>query len=509
MSVPAWVGAIAAAVAAATVLPVAVVMFDAIGSDPTAAVRFLLRPRIAELLTNTVTLVVLTSGATLVIGIGTAWLVERTSLPLRGGWRVLVVAPLAIPAFVNSYSWVSLRPGTDGLAGAVLVTTLSYFPFVFLPVAAALRGMDPALEDSARALGLSRRAVTFRVVLPQLRPAALGGLLLVSIHLLAEFGALELIRFPTFTVAILEQYDTSFTGVSAQVLAAVLVLLCFALLGLEQVARGGHRLARVGSGGRRRPETVPLGRWTSPALVAVTGLVILALGVPAGGLLRWLLAQPDAFSESEAGTGSLAAATLTTVGLAGAAALCALAAALPVAWLATHRHGRLAVMVERATFLASSLPGVVVALALVAVTVHNLPLLYQSTALLVTAYVILFLPRAIVSIRAALAQAPPELIEAARGLGNGPWQAARRVLLPLALPGVMSGGALVFVATTTELTATLLLAPTGTRTLATRFWAASDSLDYATAAPYAIVMVMLSAPLTWLLLRRPDQEITP
>jgi iron(III) transport system permease protein len=494
-------------VAALTLLPVVVVVVRALTSDPAAAVRFLLRPRVAELLGNTLALLVLSGAACLVLGVVAGWLVERTTLPLRGLWRVLLVAPLAVPAFVNAYAWVSLRPGTDGLGAAVLVTSLSYFPFVFLPVAAALRGLDPAREDSARALGLGRAAVLRRVVLPQLRPAALGGLLLVSLHLLAEFGALELIRFPTFTVAILERYDASFTGASAEVLAVVLVVLSLGVLGIEDLARGRARFARLGPGSRRRAETVPLGGWTAPALAALTALAVTALGVPLGSLVRWLAADPDALSETASDTATLLSATLTTVGLSTATAAVTLAAAFPVAWLVTRRHDRLAVLVERATYVASSLPGVVVALALVTLTVRAVPALYQSSAVLVVAYAILFLPLAVVSLRAALEQAPPELLDAARALGVGPTGAVRRVLLPLALPGVLAGGALVVVATATELTATLLLAPTGTRTLATGFWAASGSLDYAAAAPYAVVMVLLSVPLTWLLLRHPTEEV--
>ncbi|MCQ7029770.1 iron ABC transporter permease, partial [Escherichia coli] len=84
-----------------------------------------------------------------VLGVGAAWLVERSSVPARRIWHVLLVAPLAVPAFVNSYAWISLLPDLDTYAGALLVVTLSYFPFVYLPVAAAFRGLDPALEETA------------------------------------------------------------------------------------------------------------------------------------------------------------------------------------------------------------------------------------------------------------------------------------------------------------------------------------------------------------------------
>jgi len=111
-----------------------------------------------------------------------------------------------------------------------------------------------------------------------------------------------------------------------------------------------------------------------------------------------------------------------------------------------------------------------------------------------------------VSIRAAMAHAPEELSEAARALGDGPLRAFVRVLLPLTAPGALAGFAMVFIAVSTELTATLLLAPTGTQTLATAFWTASGSIDYAGAAPYAAAMILVSAPLTYLLLRQPEED---
>jgi iron(III) transport system permease protein len=164
------------------------------------------------------------------------------------------------------------------------------------------------------------------------------------------------------------------------------------------------------------------------------------------------------------------------------------------------------VLVERATYVASSLPGVVIALALVTLSVRYARPVYQTSIVLVAAYGILFIPRAMVSIRAAIAHAPEELTDAARALGDGPLRAFVRVLLPLTAPGALAGFAMVFIATSTELTATLLLAPTGTQTLATAFWSASESIDYAGAAPYAAALVLVSAPLTYLLLRRPDEE---
>jgi iron(III) transport system permease protein len=489
------------AVAAVCVLPLVVITASALELGVGSAWELLWRPRMAELMGNTLSLVALTVTATAVVGVGAAWLVERTTLPGARFWRVLLVCPLAVPAFVNSYAWISLLPQVEGLAGAVLVTTLSYFPFVFLPVSAVLRGLDQGLEDSARSLGHGPWRTFTRAVLPQLRPAALGGMLLVALHLLAEFGVLAMMRFPTFTTAILEQFEVAFNASSGSLLAVVLMALCLAFLTTEFLLRGRQRHARLGRGSARRTSTAQLGRWTPAAIGALGALTVLALGVPIGSIAHWLSLQ-----ETAVDSGGLMTTLWSTIRLALLAAVATVVAAFPVAWLVGRRRTWLSIAVERATYIASSLPGVVIALALVTVSIRYTRPIYQTSALLVLAYGILFIPRAMVTIRASIAHAPPELSEAARALGEGPFGAFRRVLLPLTLPGALAGFAMVFIATSTELTATLLLAPTGTATLATAFWSASDSIDYAGAAPYAAAMIALSAPLTYLLMRRPDEE---
>ena len=500
-SAPPVVVAAGLVVSALCVLPLVVVVVKAfqVGAGPAWALLW--RPRVGELLGNTTSLVVLTVAITAVLGIGSAWLVERTSLPGAGLWRVLMVAPLAVPAFVNSYAWVTVLPNLDGLTGAVLVTSLSYFPFVYLPVAAVLRGLDQSIEDSARSLGLGPWRTFLRAVLPQVRPAALGGLLLVGLHLLSEYGVLAMLRFPTFTTAILEQFEVAFSNSAGSLLALVLIGLCLTLLTVELLLRGTRRHARLGRGTARRATPARLGRWNAPVLAGLTALTLLSLGVPVWSLVHWLGAGNPEFDASV-----LARTLGTTVGLALSAGALTVIAAFPVAWMVSRRRTWLSVAVERLTYVASSLPGVVIALALITLAVHYARPLYQTAFVLVAAYTVLFIPRAMVTIRAAMAHAPEQLSEAARALGDGPLRAFVRVLLPLTAPGALAGFAMVFIAVSTELTATLLLAPTGTETLATAFWAASGSIDYAGAAPYAAAMILVSAPLTYLLLRQPEED---
>lgn len=485
-------------VALLALIPLVYVVTYTVIVGPTQMWELLWRPRILDLLGNTVGIALACMAATGVLGVALAFVVERTDLPGRRLWHGLLVAPLAVPAFVNGYAWVSLDRSINGFSGAFLVITLSYYPLVYLPVVAALRGLDPALEESAWSLGHSRWRSFATVVLPQLKPALLGGVLLVGLHLLAEFGALSLLRFPTFTTAIYDQYGSTFNGRAATAMAGVLVLLCLVLLLAELRFRGRAHYARVGQGTARRtpPVSLDAARW--PLLVAVAGVVVLALGVPTYSLLHWLRVG----TSTSFPLGDLLTAAATTVTLAAIGAAVTTVAAVPVVWLAVRHRGRLSTLVERSTYVANALPGIVVGLALVVASLRLVPVVYQTAVLLVLAYVILFLPRATVSVRAGLEQAPVVLDEVARSLGTSPIETARRVTLPLIAPSLGAGAALVFLAISTELTATLMLSPIGTHTLATEFWSASSELRYGAAAPYALLLVLISVPATLLLVRQ-------
>jgi iron(III) transport system permease protein len=490
------VSATVAILVAATCIPLGYVVWGAISVGWTRAYELVVRPRVGELLFNTVALVVVTVPLCVIIGVAVAWLVERTDVPGRTFWRPMFVAPLAVPAFVNSYAWVGVIPSLHGLWAGVLIATLSYFPFMYLPVAATLRRLDPAVEESARALGSDSAGVFFRVVLPQLRLAILGGGLLIGVHLLAEFGAFAMVRFDTFTVAIFQQFQVTFDGAAGSMLAGVLVVLCLVLLVAEALARGGARYSRIGSGAPRAATPIRLARNMLPVQTGLVALTVLALGVPVWTILRWLwIGGAEVWAVDD-----IATALGQTVGLAAVAAALTTVLAFPVAWVAVRSNGVLARVVEGANYVTSSLPGIVTALALVTVTIHMARPLYQSVALIVFAYVLLFMPRALVNVRAGLAQVPPSLEEASRSLGSSPAVTFLRVTLRLTAPA--AGASLVFVAVATELTATLLLAPTGTRTLSMRFWSFSSELDYAAAAPYALVLVVLAIPVTLVLFRQ-------
>lgn len=456
------------------------------------------RARVGELLANTGLLVLITVPLCVVLGVFVAWLVERTTVFGSRLWAPALAVPLAVPAFVNSYAWVTVAPSLHGLWAAVLITTLSYFPLVYLPVLAALRRLDAQVEESATALGCGRARVFFRVVLPQLRLAMLGGGLLVALHLLSEYGAFAMIRFDTFTTAIFGQFKSTFNGMAGNMLAGVLVLCCLLVLLIEGLARGKSRYARLGSGSALAATPLRL-RWLQlPALLALAAVLAAALGVPLLIIGRWLAKGGAAVWQGH----ELGAALGQTLlyGVVGAVATTALA--FPIAWIAVRFPGRFSKFVEGSNYVTSSLPGIVVALALITVVINWAPFWYQTTVVVIVAYLLMFIPRALVNVRSGLAQVPVGLEEAAQSLGASPRFAFLRVTLRLTAPAAASGMALVFIAIVTELTATLMLSPTGTSTLATQFWSHSAELDYAGAAPFALIMVGVSLPVTYLLFRQ-------
>ena len=502
---PAGLLLLSGAIALLALAPVGFLLDQALSTGWDEVRRLLFRPYVGHLLANTALLVVAGTAACTVLGVGVAWLVERTDLPGRRAWAVLAALPITVPAFVTSYSWVSITPEVQGFAGATAIVTLAYYPLVYLPVAAVLRGMDPALEESARSLGLGPWRTFFRVTVPQTRIALLGGMLLVAIHMLSEFGAFAMLRFQTFTTAIYDQYELSFDGAAASMLASVLVILCLVLLVAELGLRGRGRYARVDSGAARPVPPARLGRAKWAALGGFIALAGLSLGLPLATLIYWIATGSSAGIDLD----TLLAACGTSLALGLGAAVLTTLLALPISFLVVRHPSRTANVIERATYLPFALPGIVVALALIVLSLHHLPALYSTTPLLIVAYAILSLPLALVATRAALAQAPPVHEEVARSLGSRPLAVLVRVTLPRILPGLGAAAALVFLATVTELTATLLLAPIGTDTLATQFWSKASTFSYGAAAPYAALMVAISAAPTYLLTRRLGGVVRP
>lgn len=473
----------------------------------------LLRARTVEVMTNTVLLAGTVALGSALIAVPMAWLTARTDLPGRRWWSVALVLPLVIPSYVGAMTVVAALgprgmlqdalepfgvqrlPEIYGLFGAWLTLTLFTYPYVYLGTRAALRGIDPAIEEAGRSLGFGPWGAFMRCVLPQLRPAVVAGALLAALYAVSDFGVVTLLRFDVFTRVIYVQYRSSFDRSQAAAMAILLVLLAGMVLLAETRARGRAAYYRLGGGAARNAKVVRLGRWRWPALVACSVLIGLALVMPVGVLLYWLF---NGVSGGE-GLNDLALVALHSVGISAIAAAAAVVAALPIAWLAVRYVGRLARTLERLAFIGYALPGIVVALAFVFLGARYLTPLYQTLPLLVIAYVVRFLPQAVGSTRAGLLQVNPRLEEASRNLGRSPVQTASQITIPLSWPGIAAGSALVFLTVMKELPLTLLLRPTEWETLATTVWNASSGGAFGKAAAPALILILVAAVPTLLL----------
>ena len=521
---PPFIWVPAAAIALVMLLPpvyLVIRTFDA-GND---AWGLLFNGRTFDILVRTVTLVVLVTGVCIALGVSVAWLTVRTDLPFRRVFAVLTALPLVIPSYVFALLVViALGPrgtlqgwieplGVDrleltlpifgsqdvfGLAGAVFTLSLLSFPYVLLPVRAALCRVDPALEEASRGLGKGSWTTFYRVTLPLLRPAIVAGALLVALYTLSDFGAVSLLRYQTFTWAIFIQFETAFDRAVAAALSLALVALAMTLLFIETWTRGRGTQYRVTPGAVRDAAQVHLERWRWPLVGVLVLLVFLSLAAPLGILLFWVVrgvssGEPLEFLWSD---------TLSTLQVSLAAAVMAALAGIPVAVLAVRFPGRLTTALERLTFIGFALPGVAVSLAFVFFATAVARPVYQTSFLLVVAYVVLFLPASVGATQASLRQVSPRIEEAARGLGKTPFQAFRLVTFPLLTRGVLAGAALVFLLTMKELPATLILSPIGFSTLATSVWAAASEAFFARAAMPALLLVLTaSVPMALLVVR--------
>ncbi len=485
-------------VAAIVVLPVAITIVQAFQGG-TSAVRDAVNATSLSLVWHTVLLALVVTPVCGVLGVSTAWFVERTRLPGRSFWPLLLVAPLVVPLFVTSYAWATLSTDLTGFWGAAGIVAFSYYPIVFLLVAASLRVMDPALEETARSLGLGPWRAFRRVVMPQIRPALLGGLLLVVLDTLVEFDAFVALKFRAFSGSVYAQYQLSFSASGAAALSLFSIVLClFVLLG-ETRLRGGANYTRISHGVRRGLVRYELGRWTPVVLGALALIVAVSLGIPLALLVHWF-----ANGNGTAGAvgGSLIPATITSVLLGIGSGLVAILLALPVAILAVRHRGWLPTLLERSTYLSFALPDLVAAIALAYGASRLAGFLYGSIPLLVFAEAMLFVPFAVVALRSTLGLIEPSLEDSARSLGLGPLRTAWRVTVPLARPGLAAAGVLVFAFVLGDLSTAQVLLPPNLYTLGTQFWADSQTVAFAAAAPYAAVLIVLAFLSTYVLMSR-------
>ena len=500
-------------------LPLAYLIIRAVGGGADS-LEYLFRERTLTITLNSVVLVVTVTLGAALIGVPFAWLTACTDLPLRRVWLVVGLLTMVVPTYLGSITFVAAfgpkgmlqgvlevlvgverLPDIRGWFGAWLSITLITYPYIVLPVRAALLNSDPALEEAARSLSLSRWTVFRRVTLPQLRPALAGGMLLTALYALSDFGAVSVMRYNAFTRAIYLQYNSSFNRERAAVLALVLIVFTLVLIYLERRASANKHNYRIGTGTRRPLKLVRLGRWKFPALIFCGTLVTIGVLVPAGVLLSWLtgrvMLDPVPVSMYEL--------TMSTFTVSALAALVVAVVAVPLAVLANRSKSNTDRWLVNLAYTGNVLPGIVIALALVFFAANYLPMWYQTLPILILGYATRFLPFSIGATRSALTQINPRLEEAARCLGLKPWQVMLRITFPMARAGILAGAALVFLSAMKELPTTLILSPLGMRTFATRIWSVySEAMLVLVGGPGLLLMAVSALGLVLILWREKE-----
>lgn len=434
-----------------------------------------------------------TAGSVL-IGTFAAWVTTLSGVKGRIALTIAFSLPLALPSYLSAFAWVSWLPGLSGFTGATIVLTFACYPYVMLPVAAAMSRLNPAHEDIARTLGRHQRQIMREVVLPQVRRPIASGALLVALYALSDFGAVAAMRHEVFTWVIYGAYRAGFNPTRAATLSVVLVAAAIVITVGEVFVRG-----KDFSSSRSESEYPRTYRTSAKTyLVAITGSIAVllpAIVVPVVNIVSWTGRATTRNVEWTA----VVTATSRSFLNGSMTAFVTLALALPVAWCAVRNTSMIARIPERLSYVTHSLPGIVVAISIVYVGIRVARPWYQQTPLLIFGQVIIFLPVMIASIRAALEKTPRGLEDMAHTLGADSLRTFIRVTLPIALPGLLAGSALTMLAAVKELPVTLLLRPTGMDTLSTKIWDFSTISDYAAVGPFAVAMLLLAALPTALL----------
>lgn len=526
-------------IAALAGLPLAAILGSSLagGMD---AIAHLARTVLPLYVANTALLMALAGSLAVVIGTGTAWLVSAAAFPGRRVLAVALVLPLAVPAYIAAYIYADILsfagpvqsalraatgwsvadytfPAIRSLPGGALVLALVLYPYVYLLARGAFAAQSLSQFRAARSLGASPRTAFWRVALPAARPAIAGGLALVLMEVLADFGVAEYFAIPTFSTGIFRSWLAMGDKQAALKLAAMMLVFVAVLVIFEARTRTGRSASRDGLAARRGEALVTLGPLGKAlALIACALPVLLGFVIPAGWL-GWLATQDAA----QAATRALGEYISGSLWLGLAAALTCVIAALLLAFAKARSTSPLVTLAIRLGTLGYALPGALLAVGLLAplgafdqsltrmareaVGYTGGLLLTGTSVILIYALSVRFLTVAYNTLDSGLSRIPPNLDAAARSLGAGPARVLARIYAPLLTPSLAAAAALVFIDTLRELPATLILRPFNLETLATRTYRlASDERLVEASIPALILLAAGLLPV--LLLNRIDEK---
>jgi iron(III) transport system permease protein len=513
---PLWL-ALSIALALPTLLPIGVTL-SALVSPDVAIWRHLAQHVLPGVAANTLWLMLGVGLGAGLLGTALAALVALCEFPGRRVFAWALLLPLAMPGYVLAVAVIDLLGYAGALAtalreagvtlpevrsrgGVILVMTLALYPYVYLVARAAFASQGLRALEAARSLGHTPWRAFVRASLPLARPWIAGGVLLVLMETLADFGTVAAFNYDTFTTAIYKAWFGMFSVDAALQVASVLLLVALALVAAEAHSRARQAYTTLGAAPLRR---LPLGRAGGLAAMTGCGLVVLAaFAAPAAQLVRAALRHPGELDAHYLGLLG------NSVALGLLAALLTALAGLALAYAVRRYPGKLSTVAARTATLGYALPGALLALALYVPVAHVLGALERgfglgglvqgSLLLMLMTYGVRFLAVAHAPLAAALLRIRPSLEESARLQGVGGVALLRRVYLPLLRGGLSAALLLVFVDVMKEMPITLMTRPFGWDTLATRIFELTSEGEWARAGwPALGILVAGLLPMVWL-----------
>jgi iron(III) transport system permease protein len=340
---------------------------------------------------------------------------------------------------------------------------------------------------------LSNFEIFNRVVLPQIKGHISAGVLLVALYSLSDFGAVSLLNVESLTVTIQNLYRASYDRSAAAIIALVLIAVSTIVVIIDDRVKNRANAGEAVKAPTSKQVLIESKGTRFFALFVLAGLFILSIVIPFYVLISRFIDNRVAINWPD-----LLSASLSTLLVAAIGAVIALVLAAPLGILLSGRSDKFTRFAQRIITVGHGLPGVVVGLALVSVG-SKLGVIYQTIFFLGFACALLFLAKLVASINASLARVPNGVKDVATSLGANPWAVIKKVVAPIAAPGISLGTILVFLTAMKELPVTLMLRPTGFETLATEIWSSAAINRFNEAAPYALLLVLIAAIPTFLL----------
>ena len=366
-----------------------------------------------------------------------------------------------------------------------------------------MMSLDDSFEDASRSLGRGRIKTFYYITLPLLLPAMRSGGLLVALYTLSDFGAVALLRYQTFTWAIMNMYNGAYNRISAAALSLVLVFFAILILSMESFLKGAKNFFSSSSASSSS-SLIQLDnkKWIIFFLILLAPII--GALIPIIGLLTWLIKgiiyeDVIVFNFST---------IFTSLKVSFLAAISTMIISLPISFFAVKYRNKFSLLIEKISYIGFGLPSIVVGLSLVYFSINFLFPIYQTTAVLIFGYSVLFLPVGVSAIKSTLIQLNPNLEDASRGLGYSYWKTFIKVTVPLLMPSILAGSLLIFLLTMKELPLTLVLSPLNFKSLPTSIWAYASEAFFASAALPALILILLSGPASaYLVLKKNNIDV--